>query len=93
MHVTDVRLVTARNLEEIAFFIAMCMTAVSTLIFFDVLLFTFSAKQNIFVCFFSSFLEKFTVSFNQTAEDIFFLSWLQQESSCYPVLHRLLPFS
>lgn len=72
--VTDVWLVTATSLEEIAFFIAMCVTSVSTFIFFDVLLFTFSAKQNIFVVFgifFFFFLERFTVPFKMTAEATF----------------------
>lgn len=70
LHVTDVWLVTAKNLEEIAFFIATSMTSVSTFIFFDVFLFTFSAKQNIFVRFIIFLLGKFTVPFTETAEDI-----------------------
>lgn len=72
LYVTDVWLVTATSLEEIAFFIAMCTTSVSTFIFFDVLLFTVSAEQNIFIdFFFFSFLEKFTDPFKMTAEATF----------------------
>lgn len=42
---TDVWLVTAKSLEETMLFIAMCTTSVSTFIFFNVLLFTFSANR------------------------------------------------